>query len=750
MRDRVFPFRLGFFVCSLFATILCGPHVNAFGAIQNSPQVFSVSATSTRAVVMESVSMRTEPFSLSSAGNFSPGDPRTRITLFCMNLDLLSGESANALSADAEDAGHIHYSLKVEYVGQVPGFEGIYMAVLRLNDSMTGNLGDVLVRLNLHGMGSNRVRVAIGQIGGGPADDNPGVGTPAPATLPAATTPQTIAQYRAQFSDPSMAGGGDAVRFLEQTTWGPNDSDVSHLRQVGMQAYLNEQFNTPPQFSDVQSNYPRKVLYPIIVPTVTCPDCFDAYHLDNLQKQFATNALSRPDQLRQRVAFALHKMIPVAGRDLNNNESSWYAPYLQILDRNAFGNYRQLLFEMTLNPGMGTYLNMAGNSRVAPNENYAREVMQLFSIGVDKLNQEGTPVLDANGNRIPTYGQAEISNLARVFTGWVISVTSTNTFNGQTVPDYLSPMVLTNNIGANGPADIDAKTLLNGLELPACSNCAGNQANMLAYKTAELNAAIDNLFNHPNTGPYVCTQLIHQLVTSNPSPAYVGRCADAFANNGNGVRGDMKAMITAILLDPEARGDLKTDPNYGRLREPVQFILGLLRTFNAVSDGALFNFVSGNMNCGLTFASPYSTCMGQELFNPPTVFSYFPADYVLPGTNLTAPEFGLLDTVLSYQRANFVNILFLANNGNGFPALGSGRQSPTGTQINYANYQAQAATPENLVDMLNVMMLHSSMSSPMRTSIIDAVSTIPDTDASNRTRVAIYLVATSSQYQVQR
>src|SRR5207237_1106890 len=238
------------FVFALLTALIAGASAHAFGAIQNSPQVFSVSPTSTRAVVLESVSMRAEPFSLSSEGNFSPNDPRTRITLFCMNLDLLSGEPANALSADAEDAAHTHYSLKVEYVGQVPGFEGIYMVVLRLNDLMSGNLGDVLVRLNLHGMGSNRVRVGIGQIGGGPPDDNPGVGTPAPAMLPAATTPQTIAQYRAQFSDPSMASGPDAIRFLEQTTWGPNDSDVSHLRQIGMQAYLDEQFNTPAQFSN--------------------------------------------------------------------------------------------------------------------------------------------------------------------------------------------------------------------------------------------------------------------------------------------------------------------------------------------------------------------------------------------------------------------------------------------------------------------------------------------------------------------
>jgi len=752
MRDRVFPFHGRFFVSTLFTAFLCGFYANAFGAIQNSPQVFSVSSTSTRAVVMESVSMRTEPFSLSSAGNFSPNDPRTRLTLFCMNLDLLAGESANALSADAEDASHIHYPLKVEYVGQVPNFEGIYMVVLRLNDSMTGNLGDVLVRLNLHGMGSNRVRVAIGQIGGGPPDDNPGVGTPAPATPPPATTPQTIAQYRAQFSDPSLASGPDAIRFLEQTTWGPNDSDVNHLNQVGMQAYLDEQFSTPPQFANVQSDYPLKTLYPILKPTQNCPDCFDAYNMDNLQQQFARNAITKPDQLRQRVAFALHKFIVISGPALNtsNGMSSWYSPYLQILDRDAFGNYRRLLFDITLNPAMGNYLNTAGNSRVAPNENYAREVMQLFSIGVDKLNQDGTPVLDGNGNRIPTYGQTEITNLARVFTGWVIGTTNVNTFNGETVPDYLSSMVITNNVGANGPADTDAKTLLNGLQLPACSDCAGNFTRLSAYKNDELNAAIDNLFNHQNTAPYVCTQLIHSLVTSNPSPAYVGRCAASFANNGSGVRGDMKAIITAILIDPEARGDLKTDPNYGRLREPVQFILGLLRTFNATSDGALFNAVSGTVACGRPFASAFSTCMGQELFNPPTVFSYYPADYVLPGTNLLAPEFGILDSQIAYPRINFVDTLFMANNGNGLPALGSGRASPTGTQINYANYQAQAGTPENLVDMLNVMMMHSSMSSSMRTSIIDAVNSIPSSDPSVRTRVAIYLVATSSQYQVQR
>ena len=183
---------------------------------------------------------------------------------------------------------------------------------------------------------------------------------------------------------------------------------------------------------------------------------------------------------------------------------------------------------------------------------------------------------------------------------------------------------------------------------------------------------------------------------------------------------------------------------------PVQFILNMLRTFNATSDGALFNFTSGTVPSGGSFNVAFTTAMGQDLFNPPTVFSYFPVDFNLPGTDLLAPEFGILDTQITYVRTNFVNTLFLANSGNGLPALGANRLSPTGTQLNYANYQAQAGTPASLVDMLNASMMHGTMSPSMRTSIINAVTAIPSSDAANRTRVAIHLVATSSQYQVQR
>jgi uncharacterized protein (DUF1800 family) len=712
--------------------------------------LISVSAGSTRAVALESVTMRTEPFSLSSEGNFSPNDPRTRITLFVINLDLLAGETENSLTAEAEDAAHVHYPLRVEYVGQVPNFQGVYMVVMRLNDSMTANLGDVLLRLNLHGMGSNRVRVAIGQAGGGPADDPGAVGTPAPQTPPTPATPLTLAQYQAQVGLPAAAAGPDGIRFLEETTWGPTDSDLAHLRSVGMQAYLNEQFSTPPQFIDgaanpsLSSNYPAMPLYPTSQPTPPVCDATcvrDNYTLYQLHKQFATNALTQPDQLRQRVAFALHKLIVIAGRDMNNNEASWYAPYLQTIDKNAFGNFRQLLKDVTLTPGMGHYLDMAGNSRVAPNENYAREIMQLFSVGTDLLKPDGTPILDANGNRIPTYSQTEITNFARVFTGWTIA-SKPVTINGVNfnVPDYVSPMTFSNNNGANGVFDIGAKTLLNGQQLAACSNCTGNAANMAAYKNAELDAAMDNLFNHQNTAPYVCTQLIHQLVTSNPSPPYVGRCAAAFANNGSGTRGDMKAVITAILLDPEARGDAKTDPNFGHLREPVLLLTNLLRMFNATSDGVLVTNVSG--------AGSFTNALGQDVFNPPTVFSYFPADFSLAGTSLFGPEFGILDTSTTYQRSNLVNTLFLANSGNGIAVSAPNR--PTGTQLNYASYQAQAGNPAALVDMLNTNMMHGTMSSSMRTSIINAVTAITSGDPAGRTRTAIYLVANSSQFQVER
>jgi uncharacterized protein (DUF1800 family) len=740
-------------------TAICGA-LGTTQAATTAPVLISESA-STRAIALESVTLKGEPFAITSTVKFS-NDNRTRVAIFAMNLNLLAGETANgnptSFTADAEDAAHNHYPLNVEYVDQVPGFAGVYMIILRLNDNMTSNLGDVLVSLSLHTVSSNRVRVAIGVAGGGPADDTGAVPTPAPAIPPTPNPPLTMSEYQALFNNPTLAAGPDGIRFLEQTTWGPTDTDLAHLRSIGMLPYLNEQFNTPPVFPSVQSDYPATPLYPINQPSPCDATCVrDNYTLYPLQKQFMTNALTQPDQLRQRVAFALHKLLVVGGVQLNNNETSWYAPYLQTIDRNAFGNFRTLLFEVTLNPGMGEYLNMRGNSVVnranpTPNENYAREVMQLFSIGVDTLNQDGTPVLDAQGNRLPSYDQTAIANLARVFTGWDLDANKLWIVDGTTpVTNYLDPMVPNGNVNRY---DIAQKTLLTDVNhaspvvVAACANCTGgtaaqNLANTKAYAITSLNTAIDNLFNHPNTGPYICGQLIHQLVTSNPSPPYVGRCAAVFANNGSGTRGDMKAVITEILLDPEARGDVKNDPNYGHLREPLLLMTHMLRTFNATSDGVLATTQAPNN---------YSNDMGQNLFNPPTVFSYYPADYGLPGTNLFGPEFGLLDTSLTYKRTNFMNTLLLANGGNGIPIGLPNR--PSGTQLNYSTYQAMAGNPQQLVDALNARLMHGTMSQAMNVNIVATVTAITNanatTQAQQRTQTAIYLVATSAQYQVER
>ena len=736
--------------------VICGVVSTAQAANPNAPILISDSA-STRAIALESVTLKGEPFATTSTVKFS-NDTRTRVAIFAMNLNLLAGEIVNgnptSFTADAEDASHIHYSLNVEYVDKVPGFAGIYMIVLRLNDNMTNNLGDVLLSLSLHTLSSNRVRTAIGVVGGGPADDPGSVPTPAPATPPAANPPMTMSDYQALFNNPSLAAGPDGLRFLEQTTWGPADADLAHLRTIGMLPYLNEQFSTAPAFPSVQSDYPPTPLYPINQPSPCDATCVrDNYSLYPLQKQFMTNALTQPDQLRQRVAFALHKLLVVGGVQLNNNETSWYAPYLQAIDRNAFGNFRTLLFEVTLNPGMGEYLNMRGNSVVnranpTPNENYAREVMQLFSIGVDTLNQDGTPALDSQGNRVPSYDQTTIANLARVFTGWDLGPNKTTNINGIDTPvtNYLDPMVPNGNINR---FDIAQKTLLTDINnaspvvVPACLNCTGgtnaqNLANTQAYAVTSLNTAIDNLFNHPNTGPYLCGQLIHQLVTSNPSAPYVSRCAAVFANNGSGTRGDMKAIITEILLDPEARGDVKNDPNYGHLREPVLLMTHLLRTFNATSDGVLVTSTGGS----------FTTPIGQNVFNPPTVFSYFPADYSLPGANLFGPEFGILDTSTTYGRTNLMNTLFLANGGNGIAANPPNR--PSGTQLNYSSYQALAGNPQQLVDDLNTRSMHGTMSQVMNANIVAAVTAIASSDPAGRTRTAIYLIATSAQYQVER
>ena len=244
----------------------------------------------------------------------------------------------------------------------------------------------------------------------------------------------------------------DVVRFLEQATFGPTPELIAHVQEVGFDGYLIEQFNTP------ASSYPTLPLYPTTRDTSSCPNgstCQrDNYTLYPVQNQFFVNALYGPDQLRQRVAFALHQILVVSGVEIT--QPSWMTPYLQLLDRNALGNYRDLLYEISRNPAMGNYLDIAGNTKANPNENYAREILQLFSIGTVRLNQDGTPQLDDTGQPIPTYTQETVVNFSRAFTGWRLAAAPS-----PGVPNYIAPMVAT-----ESQHDTGAKTLLNGVELP--------------------------------------------------------------------------------------------------------------------------------------------------------------------------------------------------------------------------------------------------------------------------------------------
>jgi uncharacterized protein (DUF1800 family) len=355
------------------------------------------------------------------------------------------------------------------------------------------------------------------------------------------------------------------------------------------------------------------------------------------------------DQMRKRVTLALSEFFVVS---LASAEFDWrsqaFAAWWDLLARNAFGNYRQLLQDVTLNPAMGYYLNTKGNRKEdtntgrVPDENYAREVMQLFSIGLYQLNADGTEKLGGNGQPIDAYTQSDVTNLARVFTGYDFDE-SVGRFNPRKADDsgfesyaMLNKEFARRNMAFNASRHSTLAATFLGTTIPA--NTAG---------PAALSTALDTLFNHPNTAPFFCKQMIQRLVTSNPSPAYVGRVAAAFVNNGAGVRGDLKAVWSAILLDPEARSlTAPTTAGFGKLREPIVRFIQWGRSFG-------FNSASGGWKMFDTASA--SEKLGQSPLRSPSVFNFFRPGFVPPGTALAAskipaPEFQLVNesTVGSY------------------------------------------------------------------------------------------------------
>lgn len=484
-----------------------------------------------------------------------------------------------------------------------------------------------------------------------------------------------------------------ANRLLQQASWGPTPDSLSRLQNIGIDAWINEQFATP------ASNIPD-------IP----PDDKGRHPIAPMQQMFLSNAVNAPDQLRQRVAWALSQIWVVSALKLN--DASQILPYWRLLQQDAFSNFRQIMLDITLSPAMGHYLDMVNNDKpnaakgTGANENYARELLQLFTIGLDQLNPDGTYKLDTAGQRIPTYSQDTIEGFARAFTGWTYAPIPGATPRAHNPANYAAPMA-----AYEANHDTGEKVLLNGGRI-----AAGGSA------TADLNAALDNIFQHPNVGPFISRQLIQHLVTSSPSPSYVQRVAAVFANNGFFQRGDMAAVIKAILTDPEARqGDAGSGTvSAQHLKEPVLFITAVLRALNSTVTNT--NGLPGQ-----------ASNMGQNPFYSPSVFNYFPPDYEIAGTNLNAPEFGIYSPATSMLRLNFLNSLIFNRN-------------IAGVTTDLTPWVQLASNPQKLLDAVNMNLYAGSMPAAVRTSIMSAVTaaTTPTTKA----QTALYLAAAANMFSV--
>ncbi len=524
----------------------------------------------------------------------------------------------------------------------------------------------------------------------------------APATLPnpptvsvsaisAADTHFMASAQTTIFNPNPLTSDAAAARFLEQASWGPTTPTVARVKQIGFGAYIDEQFATP------ASGW---------------PDLGPKDGLDKMQKQFFVNAISGKDQLRQRVAFAFGEIMVISNHKI---DPQGFPYYVRVLHQDAFSNYVTLLKDVTLSPAMGHYLDMVDNDKsnpnngTTPNENYGREIMQLFSVGLVMLNADGTPQLDASNNPIPTYTQNTIEGFSSTFTGWTYPTAPGQKKQLHNPTYWIGPMESDDSDHEPG-----TKLLLGGTITPAGQTAA-----------QDLDSAMQNILGHQNVGPFICQRLIEQLVTSNPSPAYLTHCSSAFADNGSGTRGDLKAVVKTILLDPEARrGDDPTQlaQTDGKMREPIVYMTGVLRGLNAITDGDSLNWFSYNMR--------------QDLYNPASVFNYYPPNYRLSSNNLLAPEMRIYTTPTALWRANFVNSIVYWN-------------WPGTTKFDLTPWSTLASDNNKLLDALNVTFMHGAMPQQMRDAITTALNALDPTDLNGRARAAIYLVTTSQIYSVQ-
>jgi len=532
-------------------------------------------------------------------------------------------------------------------------------------------------------------------------------------------------QIEVRNSDPNTISDADAARFLTQATFGPTLASIAELKSLGYEAWIDQQLNL---IGEPHVDWVRRYV----------PGGYDrrARH-----QRWWIDAIDGSDQLRQRIAFALSQIF-VTSDSVQRFEIDQHTVtfYYDILREHAFGNFRALLEDVTLNPFMGTYLNMVKNERadedrnIRPDENYAREVMQLFTIGVHELNSDGSVRLDGNGAPIPSYDQRTVEEFARVFTGWHFAGTEF-WWRGYERQDMISPMEPWEEYHDNG-----AKTLLNGEVVPAGLTAA-----------EDMDRALDNIFRHANVAPFISRQLIQRLVTSNPTPGYIRRVATTFNDNGNGVRGDLGAVVKAILLDPEARrGHLNID-GFGKLREPVIRLAHLFRSFNLTRGSATSE--RGEYKTGVRSLGDIHLETGQSVLRANSVFNFYLPDYSPVGpvrdANFVAPEFQIATenniiattTYIGWQLQYYHH----AGTGNGGAPL-------TQATLDLRREFELAADVNALLDHLNLVMLSGSMSAELRTilsSHLEAIS--PDADGrSQRARDAINLIMISPDYTVQK
>ena len=530
----------------------------------------------------------------------------------------------------------------------------------------------------------------------------------------------------------------DAARFLTQATFGPKSDEISALITKGYTAWLSEQMALPASlhFAEASADFALNNASGAGSPATGAPNT----RIGPADRQHAwwKLAINAPDQLRQRVAFALSEILVTS--DVNSTIANWedgHTNYYDLLVRGAFGNFRQLLEDVTLNPNMGIYLSVLRNTKATydakgaqltqADENYAREVMQLFTIGLNELQPDGSLKLDVNGQPVATYNQDTIVQMAKVFTGWGFYQSTNPSFRGggNLSDAYLNPMVLY-------PAfhDDSVKTLVTGKVIPASQGGA-----------KDLKDALDTLFNHPNTGPFISRQLIQRLVTSNPSPGYIYRVASVFANNGSGVRGDLAAVVRAILTDYEARSSAFINTaGYGKDKEPLLRATAVLRAFGAASDGGRY------ISAGVSLTNPETigtTSLAQAAGRAPTVFNFFEPGYVLPGAlasaGLYAPEFQLLTDTTAITVPNYL-----------YSAIYATRNATT-VGLTLTDVLPLAKTPQQLVDYLNLVFSAGSMPKSMTDLIVSAITRMPaGTSDTEKVRSALYLTVSSAEASIQK